>query len=101
MMSDDSGSSSDEEIEAKKTKRAYVKKPMTDESKKVLVDKLAKAREAKRIKFEAKKALPPPPPVAPPPPPPPPPPPVAPVKRVRKVKIQEPKVVVRPRYEFV
>ena len=101
MMSDDSGSSSDEEIEVKKTKRAYVKKPMTDESKKVLVDKLSKAREAKRIKFEAKKALPPP--LPPPPPVALPPEPVAPVKRVRKVKIQEPKlkVVVRPRYEFV
>jgi len=33
MMSDDSGSSRDEEIEVKKTKRAYVKKPKTDESK--------------------------------------------------------------------
>ena len=60
-------SSSDEEIEQVmkkvpkaevpevKPKRAYNRKPMTEDQKKVLVDKLAKARAAKKVKANEQK----------------------------------------------
>ena len=60
-------SSSDEEIEQVikkvpkaevpevKPKRAYNRKPMTEDQKKVLVDKLAKARAAKKVKADEQK----------------------------------------------
>jgi len=38
-----------------KAKRVYVKKPMTDEAKKILVDKLSKARAAKKALADSKK----------------------------------------------
>ena len=104
MMSDDSGSSSEEEEslqrvvepEAKK-KRPYVRKPQTEEAKKVLVDRLAKARESKRvIGLERKKKA-----VEPPPPPPV----VDPVVKapavMRERKAKPIAAPVRPMYEFV
>ena len=120
MMSDDSGSSSSEEEEDAlqkvpvvvepvaevKKKRAYVRKPQSEEAKKVLVDRLALARESKRVKgLERKKAAetPPPPPVVDP---------VVKPKKEKRVVVVEPKVKrerkakpievpVRSMYEFV
>ena len=68
-VSSSDDSSSDEEIEcvlkeipkasvpATKQKRAYNKKPMSDEQKAALVDKLAKARAAKAAKNQDKKQV--------------------------------------------
>ena len=111
MMSDDSGSSSEEEESLQKVvvvvepevkkKRPYVRKPQSDEAKKVLVDRLAKARESKRvIGLERKKAAE----IPPPPPPPEVKPsavkePVVKVKRERKAKPIA--IPVRPMYEFI
>ena len=110
MMSDDSGSSSEEEESLQKVvvvvepevkkKRPYVRKPQSDEAKKVLVDRLAKARESKRvIGLERKKAAeipPPPPPEV-----------IAPVVKEPVVKVKRERkakpiaIPVRPMYEFI
>ena len=57
VISDTDSSDSESETILEKPKRQYNKKPMTDEKKEELKQRLAKARETKKLKNEIKKEV--------------------------------------------